>query len=95
MPVHDWTRVDSGIYHAFHTAWAGEIQKALNGGLLPPGYYVLVEQHGGQFIADVLTSRKNAPLAELPPLPPTTGGTAVAEAPPKGTAQAGHRASSA
>ena len=42
MPVHDWTRVDSGIYHAFHTAWAGEIQKALNGGLLPPGYYVLV-----------------------------------------------------
>jgi len=83
MPVHDWTRVESGIYHAFHTVWAGEIQKTLNGGLLPAGYYVLVEQHAGQYIADVLTLHVDVPPTELPPLPITAGGTAVAEAPPK------------
>ena len=37
MPVHDWTRVEAGIFHAFHVAWVPEIQKALNGGLLPEG----------------------------------------------------------
>lgn len=83
MPVHDWTRVAAGIYHAFHTAWAGEVQKALNGGLLPSGYYVLVEQHAGQYIADVLTPHAALPPAELPALPATAGGTAVAEAPPR------------
>ena len=35
MPVHDWTRVDAGTFHAFHTLWIGEIMKALNAGLLP------------------------------------------------------------
>ena len=29
MPVHDWTRVDAGTFHAFHTLWIGEIMKAL------------------------------------------------------------------
>ncbi|MBI4604714.1 MAG: DUF4058 family protein [Planctomycetes bacterium] len=83
MPVHDWTRVESGIYHAFHTTWTGEIQKTLNAGLLPPGYYVLVEQHAGRYIAEVLTLHSNVPPLEPPPLPATAGGTAVAEAPPK------------
>lgn len=35
MPVHDWTLVNAGTFHAFHTAWMGEFQRALNGGLLP------------------------------------------------------------
>lgn len=83
MPVHDWTRVEAGIYHAFHTAWAGEIQKALNGGILPPGYYVLAEQHVGQSIADVLTLHAPPTVTELPPLPEVAGATAVAEAPPR------------
>jgi hypothetical protein len=26
MPVHDWTRVEAGIFHAFHVAWIPEIQ---------------------------------------------------------------------
>ena len=55
MPLHDWTRVDAGIFHAFHVAWIPEIQKVLNGGLLPEGYYALAEQHAGRAIADVLT----------------------------------------
>lgn len=44
MPVHDWTRVDAGTLHAFHTLWICEMMGALNAGLLPRGYYALVEQ---------------------------------------------------
>jgi hypothetical protein len=55
MPVHHWTRVEAGICHDFHASWIPEIRKALNGGLLPDGYYALAEQHAGRTIADVLT----------------------------------------
>jgi hypothetical protein len=44
MPIHDWTRVGDGIFHAFHNAWIAEIQKTLNNGLLPPEMYALGEQ---------------------------------------------------
>ena len=43
MPVHDWTRVAAGMFHDFHNAWITELRNALNGGLLPPDYYALVE----------------------------------------------------
>jgi hypothetical protein len=83
MPIHDWSRVEAGIFHALHVRWVGEIQGALNAGLLPEGYYALAEQHAGHSIADVLTL--HAPPASHEPIPslPTRGGTAVAEAPPK------------
>ena len=55
MPVHDWTRVEAGIFHDFHTVWIGHLRTALNEGLLPKGYYALVEQHAGHTITDVLT----------------------------------------
>lgn len=83
MPVHDWKRVAAGIFHDFHVAWIPEIRKVLNGGLLPNGYYALAEQHAGQTIADVLTLHASTPPPEPFPLPPDTGGTALAEAPPK------------
>jgi hypothetical protein len=73
MPVHDWNRVDAGIFHDFHTVWIGQLRTALNDGLLPPGFYALAEQHVGRSIVDLLTL----------PLPPATGGLAVAEAPPR------------
>jgi hypothetical protein len=87
MPLHDWTRVDAGIFHAFHVAWLPEIQKVLNGGLLPEGYYALAEQHTGRAIADLLTlhaspASQRATPARLP-LPPPTGGVALADAPPQ------------
>jgi hypothetical protein len=55
MPIHDWTRVDAGIFHAFHHSWVEEIARALNLGLLPPDYYALAEQHAAGFGPDVLT----------------------------------------
>jgi hypothetical protein len=43
MPIHDWTRVDAGIFHSFHLHWVCEIGRVLNGGLLPADYYGLSE----------------------------------------------------
>lgn len=43
MPVHDWTRVQSGLFHEFHQSWSVRIKDSLNGSL-PRGYYALVEQ---------------------------------------------------
>jgi hypothetical protein len=83
MPVHDWTRVDAGIFHDFHTVWTGALRNALNEGLLPEGYYALAEQHAGHSIADVLTLHASPELLEPAGLPPDTGGIAVAEAPPR------------
>jgi hypothetical protein len=60
MPAHDWTLVEAGIFHAFHTTWVGVIQTSLNEGVLPQGYYALAEQHFGRPIADVLTGRSLA-----------------------------------
>ncbi len=82
MPVHDWTRVDAGIFHAFHVAWLPAIQRALNDGLLPDGYYALAEQHAGRPITDVLTLHASPADREPLPLPPATGGRALAEALP-------------
>jgi hypothetical protein len=53
MAVHDWTRVDSGIFHDFHTVWIGALRSALNEGLLPDGYYALAEPHTERQIAEV------------------------------------------
>ena len=35
MPVHDWTSVDAGIFHAFHQEWIIGLTHALNQGILP------------------------------------------------------------
>src|SRR6266849_768005 len=83
MPVHDWTLVEAGIFHDLHVAWIPEIRKALNGGLLPEGYYALAEQHAGQSIADVLTLHASPPGQERWSPPPDSGGTAVTEALPR------------
>jgi hypothetical protein len=54
MPVHDWTRVEAGIFHAFHHIWIDKISEALNEGVLPPQYYALPEQMAAGFGPDVL-----------------------------------------
>jgi hypothetical protein len=82
MPAHDWTRAEAGIFHHFHNAWITELSNALNG-LLPRGYYALGEQHAGRMLADVVTLHASPPNGGPPPLPPSDGGLAVAEAPPK------------
>ena len=69
MPVHDWTRVDAGIFHDFHNAWITFLRDALNSGPLPSNYYALGEQRSGDFGPDVLTLEieEETGLGDLPP----------------------------
>jgi Protein of unknown function (DUF4058) len=76
MPMHDWTRVDAGTFHDFHLAWIAELRKALNGGVLPKGYYAQAEQFAGGRIPDVLGLHESDPLTDPPP-DPTGGGVAT------------------
>lgn len=60
MPIHDWTRVEAGIFHHFHHSWIEEIQRALNNGILPRQYYAMAEQHTRNYGPDVLTLERTA-----------------------------------
>ncbi len=55
MPIHDWTLVHAGIFHAFHLSWIAQLQGCLNRGLLPSSYYALAEQVVAGTGPDVLT----------------------------------------
>jgi hypothetical protein len=61
MPMHDWTRVEAGIYHAFHHGWIQELSRVLNHGVLPSDYYALPEQVAAGFGPDVLTLQDTRP----------------------------------
>lgn len=82
MPVHDWTRVNAGTFHYFHSAWITHIVEALNGGLLPDGFYALGEQVARDVGPDVLTF--HVPVSAVADRSGTPAGAlAVAEAPPR------------
>jgi hypothetical protein len=53
MAVHDWTRVEAGIFHDFHLDWIFTLKQALNQGILPPDFYALAEQVAGGLHPDV------------------------------------------
>lgn len=72
MPIHDWTRVEAGIFHHFHQAWIQEIARALNRGLLPGDYYAMSEQFAAGFEPDVLALHSPADDGEEQP-PAATG----------------------
>ncbi len=55
MPIHNWTRVDVGIFHHFHQHWIVELTNILNKRLLPKEYYALTEAQSAGFEPDVLT----------------------------------------
>jgi hypothetical protein len=80
VPIHDWTRVDAGLFHHFHQAWTTTICNALNAGGLPRDYFALVEQNVRGPIPDVLTLQLSAGAEE-----PGNGTVplAVATAPPR------------
>jgi hypothetical protein len=83
MPVHDWTRVDAGIFHAFHHEWITEIGRALNRGLLPSDYYALPEQQAAGFGPDILTLHRPEPNGSHAEKPPSDGATGLLLAPPR------------
>ncbi len=81
MPIHDWSRVDAGIFHHFHHAWIDEIARDLNSGVLPPDYYAMAEQHTSHFGPDVLTLQsgpcEDRARTSLEPIADGSGATEV------------------
>jgi Protein of unknown function (DUF4058) len=80
MPIHDWTRVDAGLFHAFHQRWISALCDVLNAGTLPPEYFALPEQSVRGPIPDVLTLQLSAEPRELSGASP---GLAATVAPPR------------
>jgi len=80
MPIHDWTRVDAGLFHAFHQSWIVRLCDALNAGGLPQDYFALPEQSIRGPIPDVLTLRLSSDVVDREESNP---GVAVAIEPPR------------
>jgi len=72
VPIHDWTRVEAGVFHHFHQAWIQEIARALNRGVLPRDYYAMSELFAAGFEPDVLTL--HSPAGDADERSPTTPG---------------------
>jgi hypothetical protein len=47
MPIHDWTRVEAELFHAFRHRWLGALCDALNAERLPEDHFALVEPARG------------------------------------------------
>ena len=58
MPIHDWTRVDAGLFHDFHQCWTVALRNALNCGRLPPYYFALLDRQTNGPVADVSYASK-------------------------------------
>jgi hypothetical protein len=67
MPIHDWSRVDAGVFHDLHLGWIDGLRAVLNRSLLPEPYYALAEPVLGAAVPDVLTLRASAPATESVP----------------------------
>jgi len=76
MPIHDWTRVSAGGFHNFHQDWTIEIYRALNRGLLPPGFTAYTDLRASGWEPDVVTIQSQKPAA-------SDRGRTVAIAPPR------------
>lgn len=83
MPVHDWTRVGSGIFHDFHGRWIGAIRDYLNAGNLPHDYYALGEQVAAGPQPDVVALQTTAADDAPDAIAENGGAIAVLEAPPR------------
>jgi uncharacterized protein DUF4058 len=79
MPIHDWTRVPSGLFHDFHQSWSVRIKDALNAGRLPKGVAALLELRAGPKEPDVLAIESRSRQSRLSS---ETGGAVATLTPP-------------
>jgi len=87
MPVHDWTKVISGIFHDFHQRWIVQVATVLNDGLLPEGFYALAEQVAEGPEPDVLAleTSRTFPVGDDGSKPSADSAVALADYPPQVT----------
>ena len=53
-------RVLAQAFFTLHVVWIGQLQIALNGGLLPKNFYAMAEQDAGDIEPEVLTLQRQA-----------------------------------
>jgi len=80
MPIHDWSRVDAGIFHDFHQGWTIAIANALNGRVLPADYFSLTGKSDSGSIREMVTLQQRSGTKGGNG---KNGGIAVADAPPR------------
>jgi hypothetical protein len=61
MPIHDWTRVNAGIFHDFLQGWTIEIRRTLNKGVIPSGYVAMADQRVSRLELDNLDLQLHEP----------------------------------
>src|SRR5687768_5379764 len=83
MRIHDWSRVDDGVFHDFHCRWIVAIRDALKEGLLPPDFYAMAERYDEGYIPDVLALQEARGDDRHGDDGGVAGATAVATAPPR------------
>ncbi len=83
MPIHDWTRVDAGIFHHFHHSCVASIKRSLNRGLLPPDYYALAERLTDNAAPEFRSLRQRALASPEAERATFKGGIDASETPPK------------
>ncbi len=44
MPIHDWSRAEASLFHAFRHRWLGALCDAMNDGLLPEDHFAMIEE---------------------------------------------------
>lgn len=55
MPIHNWKKAPSGLFHHFHQQWIGDLCRALNKKVLPAGYSALIEKKTIDVEPDLMT----------------------------------------
>ncbi len=72
MPIHDWSRVDPGVFHDFHLIWIARLRNLLNAELLPRPFYAHAEPVVGDSEPDLITLQTQ-PGSEPHPLEKEVG----------------------
>src|SRR5215203_5404859 len=66
MPVHDWSKVEAGVFHDFHHELITAVKHTLNSGVLPEGYYAMADQVVGPGHPDVVGLQRRPPANNAP-----------------------------
>jgi hypothetical protein len=60
MPIHDWSRVDAGVFHAFRLRWIVALCDALNAELLPEDHFAMIEEAARGPVLNILAEPPSA-----------------------------------
>ncbi len=64
MPIHDWSRAEASVFHAFRHRWLGALCDAMNDGRLPDDHFAMIEE-----ASDLAEANSDTELANNGPAP--------------------------